>query len=87
MKGLWGSKKKVIVGKKQQEVLVDDAYLRESIVNPAAKIVVGYDNTMPSYTDFTKEQLDSMIEYMQSLSGEEEKTESTSAPAAEKPKE
>ena len=87
LKGLWGSKKKVIVGKKQQEVLVDDAYLRESIVNPAAKIVVGYDNTMPSYTDFTKEQLDSMIEYMQGLSGEEEKTDSTSGPAAEQPKE
>lgn len=63
--------------------LVDDAYLRESIVNSAAKIVQGYTPAMPVYGDtFSDEQLDSLITYIKSLSGitDEPDTETTTGP-------
>ena len=34
---------------------------------PGAKLTEGYEDTMPPYTDFTKEQLESMVDYMKSL--------------------
>lgn len=46
-------------------VQADAAYLRESIVAPAEKIVSGYRNAMPSYASYLSEaQVDSLIEYL-----------------------
>lgn len=52
------------------EVLVDDDYIRESIRNPGAQLVTGYDNLMPADigADLTDEQVDDIIAFMQSLS-------------------
>ncbi len=66
-KGVFGHSVKVLTGKRRMEVKVDEAYIIESIVKPELKITEGYDDTMPPYTDFTKEQLDDMVEYMKSL--------------------
>ena len=50
-------------------VPADDAYLRESITDPQAKIVYGYSPTMPSYRGhITEHDLDSLIAYMHSIS-------------------
>jgi len=47
----------------------DDNYLRESILNPAAKIVAGYPNQMPSFDgQLSEAQLRGVIEYYKSLS-------------------
>ncbi len=51
-------------------VLVDDAYLRESIINPNAKVVEGFSpNLMP--LDFgqrlSEEQIASIIAYIKTL--------------------
>jgi len=46
----------------------DDTYLRESILNPSAKIVEGYDPLMPSYQgQVSEEQLLTLIRYLKQL--------------------
>jgi protein SCO1/2 len=51
-------------------VMADEAYLRESILDPGAKIVAGYPNMMPSYRgQLDEEQLAQVIAYVESLSG------------------
>jgi cytochrome c oxidase subunit II len=49
-------------------VTVDEAYLRESIVNPQAKIVAGFQPIMPTFQGLvTEEQLLQLIAYVRSL--------------------
>lgn len=49
-------------------VTVDESYLRESILNPQAKIVAGYAPIMPTYEGQISEQgLVQLIEYIKSL--------------------
>jgi cytochrome c oxidase subunit 2 len=50
-------------------VLADDNYIRESILNPAAKIVAGYPGSlMPTYQgQLTEDQLLELIAYIKSL--------------------
>ncbi len=49
-------------------VTADDTYLRESIVQPAAKIVKGYPNVMPSFQGrVTEEQIIALLAYIKSL--------------------
>jgi len=51
-----------------QQVQVDDAYIRESILNPAAKVVKGYQPVMPSYQGrATEDQLIQLLAYIKSL--------------------
>jgi cytochrome c oxidase subunit 2 len=50
-------------------VTVDDGYLRESIVNPQAKVVAGFQPIMPTFQGLvTEEQLLQLIAYIHSLS-------------------
>ncbi|MBA3885591.1 MAG: cytochrome c oxidase subunit II [Acidobacteria bacterium] len=52
-------------------VIADEAYIRESIVNPQAKIVSGFQPIMPTYQGLvTEEQLLQLIAYVRSLSQE-----------------
>jgi cytochrome c oxidase subunit II len=49
-------------------VTADDAYIRESIVSPSAKIVAGYQPLMPSFQgQLTEEQILSLTAYIKSL--------------------
>jgi len=49
-------------------VLVDEAYLRESIVNPQGKIVAGYGSIMPTYEGIISEEgLLQLVAYIKSL--------------------
>jgi cytochrome c oxidase subunit 2 len=51
-----------------QAVIADDAYVRESILSPTAKIVQGYAPIMPSFQgQLTEEQINSLIAYIRSL--------------------
>jgi cytochrome c oxidase subunit 2 len=48
---------------------VDENYIRESILNPRAKIVQGYDPVMPTFQGILKDrQVDALIAYIKSLS-------------------
>jgi cytochrome c oxidase subunit 2 len=52
-----------------QTVLADEAYIRESIVNPQAKVVAGFQPIMPTFQGLvTEEQLLQLIAYVRSLS-------------------
>lgn len=50
-------------------VVADDSYLRESILNPAAKVVAGFQPLMPTFQgQLSEEQLVQLVAYIKSLS-------------------
>jgi cytochrome c oxidase subunit II len=50
-------------------VKADEAYIRESILNPPAKVVEGYQPLMPTFQGLvTEEGVVQLIEYIKSLS-------------------
>ena len=54
-----------------QTVIADESYIRESIVYPAAKIVAGFTNYMPSFRDrLTEDQLVALIAYIKAIGPE-----------------
>jgi cytochrome c2 len=72
-KGLFGSERKYIDSdKKPGATVANEAYLRESILQPAAKKVAGFERgeyAMPSYAGaVTDAQVDALILYIKSLS-------------------
>jgi cytochrome c oxidase subunit II len=63
--GIFGRPIKLASG---DTVVADEAYVRESIVNPAARVVAGYQPVMPTYLgQVSEEQLISLVAYIQSL--------------------
>ncbi len=63
--GLYGSTVKLNNG---QTVVGDEAYIRESILNPKAKIVAGYESDMPTFQGLVnEEQVLQLIAYIKSL--------------------
>jgi cytochrome c oxidase subunit 2 len=66
MRGVYGSRVQLTGG---QTILADDAYIRESILNPNAKVVAGYrPDIMPTFQgQITEEQLLQLIVYVKSL--------------------
>jgi len=68
-KGLYGSQRTIAKG--VVRVTADDAYLRESILEPSAKVVDGYergDVSMPSYAGvLTDPQIESIVQFIKSL--------------------
>ncbi len=68
LKGLFGHEVKLANG---ERVEADENYLRESITNPAGKVVQGYQPVMPVFKGLLNQaQLDALIAYVKSLSGE-----------------
>jgi cytochrome c oxidase subunit 2 len=56
-----------------QTVIADEAYLRESIIDPGAKIVAGYENIMPTFKGLvTEEGILDLIAWVRSLGGTQE---------------
>ncbi|HWZ55008.1 MAG TPA: cytochrome c oxidase subunit II [Verrucomicrobiae bacterium] len=63
--GVYGHPVKLTTG---ETVTADDAYMRESIVLPKAKIVLGYTPIMPSFQgQMTEEQLNDVLAYLRVL--------------------
>src|SRR5690606_20523117 len=49
-------------------VVADDNYLRESILEPAAKVVAGFEPLMPTYRgQISEEEILALINYIRSL--------------------
>ena len=64
-KGVWGTERAMADGSK---VLYDENYVRESILNPKAKILAGYEPVMPSFQGRIKdEEITALIAYLKSL--------------------
>jgi cytochrome c oxidase subunit II len=70
LRGLFGSRVKLQSG---QTITADEAYIRESILNPKAKIVAGYQPIMPTFQgQLGEEQLHQLIAYLKSLGADPE---------------
>jgi cytochrome c oxidase subunit 2 len=64
-KGAYGKEQPLEDG---STVVVDENYIRESILNPQAKVAAGYQPVMPTYQGILKDrQIDAIIEYIKSL--------------------
>ena len=64
-KGRFGSQEKLADG---QTIMIDENYIRESILSPRAKVVAGFQPVMPTYQNvLTDRQIDALIAYIKSL--------------------
>jgi cytochrome c oxidase subunit 2 len=64
-KGIYGRESKMADGSK---VKADDAYLKQSILEPTAKVVEGYPPAMPSYKDqLSDEDIKNVIEFLSTV--------------------
>jgi cytochrome c oxidase subunit 2 len=63
LKGIYRRKTKLTNG---STVAADEKYLRESIVNPSAAVVAGFDDVMPK-PELTDEEVAEIIEYLKTL--------------------
>src|SRR5690606_22889045 len=72
--GLYGPPFQDFYGSQRQfndstSLTADEAYIRESILNPAAKVVMGYEAEMPSFVGMLNDtEIESIILYIKSLS-------------------
>jgi hypothetical protein len=70
-RGLFGTDRPVVVNRKKGTVHVDEAYLRESILDPSAKIVSGFEQgeyAMPSYAGVASDsQIEALILFIKTL--------------------
>jgi cytochrome c oxidase subunit 2 len=65
LEGLFG---KTVTLQSGETITVDEAYVRESILQPAAKVTAGFQPIMPTFQGLvTEEQLLELIEYVKSL--------------------
>jgi cytochrome c oxidase subunit 2 len=63
--GVYGSKLRLANG---SEVLVNDAYIRDAILNPSQHVTAGYAPIMPTYQgQISEEGLIDLVEYLKSL--------------------
>jgi cytochrome c oxidase subunit 2 len=67
--GMYNEQQSIILANgKKETVKFDDNYIRESILNPNIRIVVGYPSVMPSYQgQFNDKELNALVEYTKSL--------------------
>src|SRR2546425_3035408 len=65
LEGLFGKTVRLQTG---ETVVADEAYIRESILNPSAKVTAGFQPIMPTFQGLeSEEQLLELIEYVKSL--------------------
>ena len=63
--GLFGRRE---IMKSGESIVVDENYLRESMLNPMSKVVQGYDPVMPTFQGILKDvDIDGLIAYIKSL--------------------
>jgi cytochrome c oxidase subunit 2 len=63
-------------------IVADEAYLAESILNPQARVVAGYQPVMPAYdSQLSGDQLNQLIAYIKSLSAAADTATDGAAPA------
>ncbi|MGH9816049.1 MAG: cytochrome c oxidase subunit II [Candidatus Acidiferrales bacterium] len=78
LEGVFGQPAALTTG---QRVTVDEAYIRESILNPQAKVVLGYQPVMPTFQgQVTEEQILQLIAYIKSLTPQPQQAAPRQAP-------
>ena len=66
-KGLYHKQTTVLQNGKKLTITVDDAYMRESIRFPNAKIVEGFQPIMPSIGDLKDVEVDTLVEFIKEV--------------------
>jgi cytochrome c oxidase subunit II len=67
-KSLFGSRVRVRTNGVLHEVIADEKYLGDSIINPGKDVVDGYSNTMPSGRDLLSDkEISDLIQYLKTL--------------------
>jgi cytochrome c oxidase subunit 2 len=67
LEGVFGSRVEFADG---SQAVADEAYIRESILSPTAKVTAGFQPVMPTFQGLvTEEQLIALVEYVKSLKG------------------
>jgi cytochrome c oxidase subunit II len=80
LEGIFGKQVQLQDGR---TVTVDESYIRESILDPKAKIAAGYEPIMPNFTGLlSEEQVAQLVAYIKSMGGPQQGTVTTGAPAA-----
>ena len=68
LKDLFGRKEAVITGGTEREIMVDEEYLKKSILHPDSDIVKGFDDIMPSQEgNVSDEEINEIITYLKGL--------------------
>jgi cytochrome c oxidase subunit 2 len=69
-----------------EKVQADENYIRESILNPRAQVVAGFQPIMPTFQNQLDEgQLAQLIAYIKSLNGTREQIPNGSSPTGPQP--
>jgi cytochrome c oxidase subunit 2 len=67
-KGIYGKKETVIRNGKEREIVVDEAFIRQTLFNPEIDRVKGFPPIMPSQQgQITDKEIDAIIEYLKTL--------------------
>ena len=68
LKGIYNRKETVVTAGREREIIVDEAYLRRSILEPQADIVKGFPPIMPSQKGLLKDhEIEKIINYLKEL--------------------
>ena len=83
LEGLYG---RLVALQDGTNIRADDSYIRESILDPRARIVAGFQPIMPTFrSQLDEEQVLELIAYIKSLGTEREEVPPTSPPAGPQP--
>ncbi len=66
LKGIFGTKVRVLTDGKEHDVTADEAYIKRSILHPEADVVKGYPPIMPTIS-LTAEELQIITDYLRAL--------------------
>jgi cytochrome c oxidase subunit II len=83
LEGVFG---KEVVVEGGQKIVADEAYLRESILNPRARTVAGFEAIMPTFQgQVTEEQILQLVAYIKSVGPQQKQVPAAAASPAAKP--
>ena len=66
-KGINGRSTVVITRGGERTITVDDAYLRQSILDPPGDVVKGFPPIMPAFGDLSKDEVTALVEYLEGI--------------------
>ena len=72
-KGRYGTNIKVTEGGSQKDQLMDETYIRQSILQPISQVAVGYNPQMPNLFNgrqLTEEEIEWIIAYIRSVNAD-----------------
>ncbi|MCK5454977.1 MAG: cytochrome c, partial [Calditrichia bacterium] len=66
--GIFGKQQMVVIDGEETEVVIDDEYLRRSILQPNLEVVKGYNALMPAQGgQISEQELVAIIQYLKEL--------------------